>query len=643
MKSLSPEDIASYLTQLTVLLAFSYLGGQLMKRLKQPALVGNILAGILLGPSVLGHWFPELQLWIFKPDQNQANMLSAIAWVGLLLFLMEAGLDVKLDVLKRNGYLSLLVSAGGIILPLLSGFFLGQLLPERLLVHPQDRLPLSLFLGVSMAISALPPIAMILREKKMIRSKMGQIALGAAMLDDVFAWVLVAVATGLYLTGSFSALAAAKSVGAALLFLGFSFLLGRPLLRRFMQWHNVFAPGASAQLSVLIIFGITGSLITIWLGLESAFGIFVAGILLASLPMLQRNAVHALSLIISSFLAPLYFGLAGLRLNLWDVANWSTFSVLLLVIGIACIGKMVGVYFGAWLGGMPFWERMAMGFGMNARGGTEIIIATLCLSIGLLTREMYSVIVVMAVVTVILSGPTMSWALSHIRMKKEETDPASPEYLMDEALADPHQALDLAELEELRLAERLRLYCQALIGSPSEKMGAVDSIQESFSSVAQAVENFLQKLASQSLCPNTSLQLIRLQNQLGLLRYLEDTLRLLYLNSRKISGTGQFGENLLDYGRKLDLLVSDMKDAMKHQEPTAAAKLLSSTDRECDFLANVRRDFAQRDSGPDSPERSAFFQVAHGFEQTLWLLHRMAILAEPVISLKQCKPVEKTS
>jgi len=634
MKALSPEEIASYLTQLAVLLAVSYIGGQIMKRFKQPALVGNILGGMLIGPSVLGHWLPKLQLSIFKPDQNQANMLSAIAWVGLLLFLMEAGLDVKLDVLRRNGKLSVLVSAGGIILPLICGFVLGQHLPEQMLVHPNDRLSLSLFLGVSMAISALPPIAMILREKKMIRNKVGQIALGAAMLDDVFAWVLVAVSTGLYLTGSFSVLAAAKSVGAAVLFLGLSFVVGRPLLRRFMQWHNEFAPGASAQLSVLIVFGITGSLITIWLGLESAFGIFVAGILLASLPMLQRNAVNALSLIISSFLAPLYFGLAGLRLNLWDVLNWHTFSLLLLVISLAFVGKLIGVYLGAWAGGMSLWERLAMGFGMNARGGTEIIIATLCLSIGLLTRELYSIIVVMAIVTVILSGPPMAWALGYIRTKKEEIDPSTPEFLIDEALVDPHQALDLAESEELRLAERLRFYCRAM-GPASPHREEADSIRRPFSSVAQAVENYLQKIASNSLCPNTSLQLIRLQNQLGLLRYLEDSLRMLYVSSEKIPESGEFGKNLSTYAERLDFLLVAMKDAMKHKDSTSAPTLLSLTENEGELMANVRNDYLSDESGPDSPERSAFFQVAHGFEQTLWLLNRIALLAQPIIEMEE--------
>jgi Kef-type K+ transport system membrane component KefB len=251
IRPLSPIEIESFLLQIAVLLGVAYVGGQVFKRWKQPTLIGNIIAGVLLGPTILGHWFPEFQILIFKPDQTQANMLSAITWVGLLLFLMEAGIDVNLNVLKRTGSQSIWVSAGGLVIPMISGFTLGALIPENFLIKSSDRFTLSLFLAVSMSISALPPIAMVLREKSMLRHKIGQIALGSAMLDDIVAWILVAVMTSLYLTGHFDGLAAAKTTGAALTFLGISYAVARPLMTRFISWHNVISPGASAQLRYL--------------------------------------------------------------------------------------------------------------------------------------------------------------------------------------------------------------------------------------------------------------------------------------------------------------------------------------------------------------------------------------------------------
>lgn len=319
LKALSPEEVVIFLTQTSVLLAVAHIGGELMRRFRQPALIGNILGGMLLGPTILGHYFPSVQLSIFVPDQNQANMLSAITWVGLLLFLMEAGFDVRLDLLRKNASVCMMVSAGGLVIPMVSGFMLGQFLPESILEDPSHRLVFSIFMAVAMSISAIPPLAMILREKNMLRDNIGQISLGAAMLDDIFAWILIGITTSLHVTGNFSVLAVGKSAGSAFLFLGLCFFLGLPLMKRFIRWHNTVSPGASPQLSILIIFGIAGSLITSWLGLESALGVFIVGMLLGSAGVLQHNAIHALGLLVSSFLAPLYFGLAGLRLNLWSV------------------------------------------------------------------------------------------------------------------------------------------------------------------------------------------------------------------------------------------------------------------------------------------------------------------------------------
>ena len=302
IKALSPEDVAAFLLQVVVLLAFAHAGGELMRRCRQPALIGNIFGGMLLGPSVLGHWFPGFQEAIFRPEQSQADMLAAITWVGLLLFLMEAGFEVRLDLLRRNAASCAIVSAGGLIVPMISGFMLGQYLPATMLVHADDRLVLCLFLAVSMSISALPPLAMILRDKDMLRENVGQICLGAAMMDDVVAWILVGITTSLHVSGTFSGVAVAKSTGAAVLFLATCFIVGRPLIRRFIDWHNKFSPGAASQLSLLIICGLAGSLITSWLGLESILGIFVAGILFGSASGLQKTAVHSLSLVVSSFL-----------------------------------------------------------------------------------------------------------------------------------------------------------------------------------------------------------------------------------------------------------------------------------------------------------------------------------------------------
>ena len=627
IKALSPEDVAAFLLQVVILLTFAHVGGELMRRCRQPALIGNIFGGMLLGPSVLGHWFPALQEAVFRPEQSQSDMLAAITWVGLLLFLMEAGFEVRLDLLRRNAISCVIVSAGGLLVPMFGGFLLGQYLPAGMLVNPDDRLVLSLFLAVAMSISALPPLAMILRDKDMLRENVGQISLGAAMMDDVVAWILVGITTSLHVSGTFSALSVAKSAGAAVLFLATCFLVGRPLIGRFIDWHNRVAPGAAPQLSLLIICGLAGSLITSWLGLESILGIFIVGILFGAASGLQKNAVHSLSLVVSSFLAPLYFGLAGLRLNIWSVYEGNMSLLLLTVIAIACIGKLLGVYLGAWACGLPRWERLAMGFGMNARGGTEIIIATLGLSIGLLTREMFSIIVVMAIVTVILSGPTMAWALTHVHRDDKAIDDAQPQFIYEEALEDPPVALHLVEQEEFRLARRLKTYTQAMradAGAPSRTAAA--GIREPFVAVAGVTEAFLQQLTSQSLEPGTSVQLIALENRLRLLRYLEESVRSLFTSSVRMPADSALRRHLDSYTEGLDFLLDTMLEALTTKDATVAATFVALTEGRSEIIEGVRSDYLRSAATSDATDQAVLFEVAHGFEQTVWLLHRFALL-----------------
>ncbi len=631
IRPLSPIEIESFLLQIAVLLGFAYVGGQVFKRWKQPTLIGNIIAGVLLGPTILGHWFPEFQILIFKPDQTQANMLSAITWVGLLLFLMEAGIDVNLNVLKRTGSQSIWVSAGGLLIPMISGFMLGALIPENFLIKSSDRFTLSLFLAVSMSISALPPIAMVLREKSMLRHKIGQIALGSAMLDDIVAWILVAVMTSLYLTGHFDGLAAAKTTGAALTFLGISYSVARPLMTRFISWHNGISPGASAQLSILIFFGITGGVITSWLGLESALGVFVVGILIGAAPSLQKNAVHALSLIVSAFLAPLYFGLAGLRLNLWNVLEWNTSGLLLTVLSVAFVSKLIGVYLGAWIAGLSKWERVTLGFGMNARGGTEIIIATIGLSIGLLSKEIYSIIIVMAVVTVILAVPLMTWALSKIALEGEPEDPLALQYICEEALADPHTALDAVENEEIRLARKLKKYCFNMRNSlGSNEDAQLQEIVVPFEAIAKSIEIFQKQIASQMLCPWTSAQLIGLQNTLGLLRYIEESLRLLCTNIANIRQPGPMTKNLKAYADMLDSLLDAMIEALSLKDAVSIKKFTHLAEDSGRLLDGLCDDYLTLGN---VEERKSLFQIAHVFEQTLWLFQVTAQTLRPVPAL----------
>ena len=197
---------------------------------------------------------------------------------------------------------------------------------------------------------------------------------------------------------------------------------GRPLVRWIVTRTNSVSPHPSAQLAILIFLGIIGSSITHSLGLEATLGAFVVGILASTVPSIRKDTAQSLDLVVTSFLGPIYFGLAGLRFDLWGLLHWNTFLIALAVIAIACFGKIVGVYLATWAGGVSHWKRLALGFGMNARGAVEIIVATQGYSMGLLNLQVYSMIVLMAVVTSVMAAPLMKWAVSHFDAGSSEVE-----------------------------------------------------------------------------------------------------------------------------------------------------------------------------------------------------------------------------
>jgi Kef-type K+ transport system membrane component KefB len=194
LKSLGHHEVFLLLLQLAVLLATARLLGELMRKLKQPPVIGELAAGVILGPSVLGALAPALQHYIFPHDQHQADLLSAISWLGVLFLIICTGLETDLGLIKRRGKSALLISSCGITIPLIAGATFGWFLPDVYLAAPDKRLVFALFMAVSMSICAVPVIAKVLMDLKLIRRDIGQLILASAMIDDTVGWILLSVA-----------------------------------------------------------------------------------------------------------------------------------------------------------------------------------------------------------------------------------------------------------------------------------------------------------------------------------------------------------------------------------------------------------------------------------------------------------------
>lgn len=460
LKGLEHHAVFLLLLQLCVLLAVARLLGEVMRKLRQPPVVGELLAGVCLGPSTLGLIFPELQAEIFPPVQHQADLLSVVTWLGVLFLLIVTGFETDIRLILQKGKGALLISAGGIIIPFSTGLAMGWLLPAHFLADQNQRLVFSLFMAVAMSISAVPVIAKVLFDLKLVRRDIGQLTLAAAMTDDTIGWILLSVVAGLATRGSVDVGAVMISVGAALAFLLFAFTAGGPVVGGVLSIVDRLGTGVSGQLSAVLVMAFGAAAFTQTMGIEAVLGAFVVGVLAGQARRFKSETAHSLEMVTVSFAAPIFFASAGLKVDVISLLNQDTFVTGLMVLAIACIGKFTGCYIGAWVGGLGHWERLAVGSGMNARGAMEIIVATVGLGLGVLTKEMYSIIVMVAIATSLMAPPLLRWTLSHIKMGPEEASRLERETLAATSFARSIRRVLLVAHgdEQARIVARLLAY-----------------------------------------------------------------------------------------------------------------------------------------------------------------------------------------
>jgi Kef-type K+ transport system membrane component KefB/nucleotide-binding universal stress UspA family protein len=411
---------AVFLAQIVVLLLTGRLLGELLGRWGQPPVMGQLLSGILLGPSVLGHIAPGAELALFPHTPPQRAMLDAVAQLGVLLLLLLTGMETDLSVMRHSGRAAVSVSVAGIAVPFLLGVAAIELLPATMLAQPQQRLLLALFIGTALAVSSVKIVAALVRELGFIRRTVGQIILAAAIIDDAIGWIVVSVILGLAQQGHVDLRVAARSVLGTLAFLAFSITLGRRLVFHVIRWTNDHFLSELPVITVILVIMGAMALATDAIGVQPVLGAFVAGILIGESPILTRHIEEQLRGLIVALFMPVFFGLAGLATN---VASLGRLDMLLLTAGliaVASIGKFSGATLGGRLAGLTGAESLAVGSGMNARGSTEVIIASVGLSMGLLNESFFTAIVVMALVTTLAMPPMLRWALKRLPMRPEE-------------------------------------------------------------------------------------------------------------------------------------------------------------------------------------------------------------------------------
>jgi len=409
-----------FVGQLAVLMLCGRLLGELMLRIKQPAVMGQLIAGLLLGPSLFGFLLPDLQHALFPDKAEQRAMLDAVSQVGILLLLLLTGMETDLKLVRQSGRAALFASLTGILVPFACGIAMGELLPDSLLPDPHKRLVTALFLGIALSIGSVQIVALVVREMNFMRRTVGQVIIASSIIGDSIGWIVISMIFSLAAHGTVEAGSLALSAIGTLAFLTVSLTVGRRAVFFAIRWVNDTFVSDFAVITAILLIMCVMALITAAIGVHTVLGAFVAGVLVGESPILTKHIDDQLRGLITAFFAPIFFGLAGLSADLTILGNAQIAAITAVLIAIASIGKFTGGFAGGALGGLSTRENLALGLGMNARGSTEVIIASIGLAMGALSQDLFTMIVAMAVLTTLAMPPTLRWALARIPIRKDE-------------------------------------------------------------------------------------------------------------------------------------------------------------------------------------------------------------------------------
>ena len=408
------------IAQIALLIAVGRGLGELMQRIGQPSVIGELLGGLLLGPSLFGWVWPSAQHAIFPALPEQKALIEGIAQFGILLLLLLTGMETDLKLVRKVGKAAITSSIAGIVVPFICGFSIGQFLPDNLLPHPEARLVASLFLGTALSISSVKIVAVVVREMNFMRRNVGQIIIATAVIDDTIGWIIVAIIFSLASQGSLDLLAVSRAVLGTVAFLAFSLTIGRRLVFRLIRWANDHLVSSAAVITVILLLMSAMALTTQLIGVHTVLGAFIAGVLVGESPILTRQIDERLRGLITSLFMPVFFGLAGFSADLTVLRDTNLLLLTGALVLIASLGKFGGAFAGGALGGLTTRESFALASGMNARGSTEVIIATIGLSMGVLSQNLFTMIVTMAILTTMAMPPMLRAALRRLPIGKDE-------------------------------------------------------------------------------------------------------------------------------------------------------------------------------------------------------------------------------
>src|SRR4051812_30656189 len=397
-----------FFLQFAVILFFCRLVGAVARRFGQPQVVAEMLAGVLLGPSLFGLLWPDAQRWLFPWDPSQAtrdtqSYLYPVAQIGLALYMFVVGMEFRVDIVRRTLKSAIAVSIAGIVAPLLFGAALAWIFLQYTDLFPKTTSPMDamLFLGASMCITALPVLARIIQFKKLTGTTIGTVALGAGAINDATAWCVLAIVLA-SLDKNWTR--AVINVGGGVAYVAFTLLVVRPLVARSKAWFVREGTLTDAGLALALALMSLGAWFTDLIGLHAVFGAFVMG---AAMPrgVVARDMIGRIQPLTLALLLPLFFTYSGLNTKIGLLNTGLLWLMCGAVLAAAVLGKGVACWLAARATGISNREALGIGTLMNARGLMELIIINIGLQRGVISEGLFATLVIMAVVTTLMASP----------------------------------------------------------------------------------------------------------------------------------------------------------------------------------------------------------------------------------------------
>lgn len=425
---------------LAALLGTAKLAGEIVQKLGQPSVLGEIFAGILLGPTVLGHFRPDIYAFLFPEQGSLPIVIETVTTLGVVYFLLTAGLEIDLGSIFRQGRSALLVSIFGILIPFGLGFGAAALFPGFLGAAPRaNHTVFALFVGTALSVSALPLIAKILMDLNLLRSEMGTVIISSAMFDDLVGWILFSTILGMMHVGVQEGGGAGRTILLVASFVIVTLTLVRWLIDKILPWLQAHTSWPGGVLAFVFTLTLLAAAFAEFAGIHAVFGAFIVGIAVGESTHLRKRTSEQIHQIVTNVFAPFFFAAIGLRTNF--ISHFDL-HLTLVITAVACLGKLAGASLGAHLGGLDRHTSLGIGLAMNARGAMEMILGILALHAGLIRENMFVSLVIMALFTSLISAPSLRLLVQRHRSVSLKDIVTSRLYFPDLEASSRKQALE---------------------------------------------------------------------------------------------------------------------------------------------------------------------------------------------------------